>query len=647
MPLADRSFTLVLMVAVVAVTSPSAMAQKGRGSGGKKKQPPMRIPESVRRSVPVDMQVAPLDTGDREAIRRYAAGIDRLVGQMLAAAGQSPNRRLDDEQYVRRMYLELGGRIPTLEETRAFLDDRDDEKYDALVDSLLQSPDYVSHFYNYWADILRLTERPQPNIVADPYLAWIKQSIASNKPYDEWVYEMLTADGKIWENPAVGFQLRDEGMPLAYVDNTVRVFLGTQVGCAQCHGHPFDVWTQRQFYELAAYTAGTTTKISRGDPGFEKSNPANELINQKRKQSEDGKVPGPFQRVVRANMYRVKETQRKLQLPHDYAYGDGEANEVVEPAVLWGAIPANADAKSRRDQFARWLTDSENPQFAKTIGNRLWAKMMGVGIVEPVDDFRDGNSPTNAALLEYLIKLVKHVEFDMRQTVRTIAYTEAYRRQAEPYDPSSDTPFCYAGPRLRRMTAEQTWDSILTLAVYNPWPFQRPAAEEIASAANIDFASADLSDAEKAAEAFEEKYFMGTYRRTMNQHAYKGQVLVRASELPTPLPLGHFLRQFGQSDRETIAGSTETATVPQILTMFNGPITHMMLERGSKIYDGVMAAGPQGALDAIFLSVLSRKPTKSDRSVSLKEIRTASTPARGIGNVIWALLNTREFLFIQ
>ena len=121
--------------------------------------------------------------------------------------------------------------------------------------------------YNFWADTLRLTDRPQANIIADPYLSYIKESLRVNKPYDEWVYEMLTADGKVWENGAVGYQLRDDGMPLPYVDNTVRVFLGTQIGCAQCHDHPFDDWTQYQFYQLAAFTNGTRTRMLKGTLG--------------------------------------------------------------------------------------------------------------------------------------------------------------------------------------------------------------------------------------------------------------------------------------------------------------------------------------------------------------------------------------------
>ena len=214
-----------------------------------------------------------------------------------------------DEVFLRRVYLDVAGRIPTLVEANEFLASEDPRRREDLIDKLLSSPDYVSNMYNFWADTLRLVERPQTNIVADPFLGYIKDSIRTNKKYDQWVYEMLTANGKTWENPAVGFQLRDDGMPLPYIDNTVRVFLGTQIGCAQCHDHPFDNWTQYQFYELAAFTVGTRTRIQRGSPGYKKQNPANLLINEARSKHDKGRVPGQFQRLARANTYSVSEVK--------------------------------------------------------------------------------------------------------------------------------------------------------------------------------------------------------------------------------------------------------------------------------------------------------------------------------------------------
>ena len=163
-------------------------------------------------------------------------------------------------------------RIPTYEQTVAFLDSQDEHKRQKLIDTLLNSPGYASHFFNYWANILRLQDFPEQNLPAAAYIDWIKDSIRENKPYDRWVTEMLTAEGKIWDNPAAGYLLRDSGMPLDSVNNTVRVFLGTQIGCAQCHDHPFDRWKQHEFYEMAAFMFGVKT---RGGAG--RGNPVNRL----------------------------------------------------------------------------------------------------------------------------------------------------------------------------------------------------------------------------------------------------------------------------------------------------------------------------------------------------------------------------------
>ena len=518
-----------------------------------------------------------------------------------------------------------------------------------LIDDLLASPDYVSHTYNYWADILRLTEKPNNNIILEPYLAYVKESIAQNKPYDKWVHEMLTANGKVWDNPAVGFQIRDDGMPLPYVDNTVKVFLGKQIGCAQCHDHPFDSWTQKQFYELAAFTSGIRTRLNKNDPEMKKGGlTPNDLIKQARDKAPDGKIKGPFQNLVQANSYSVQHANRPLKLPHDYQYSDGKPNDVVTPKVLWEKVPDSAAKADRREQFAAWLTDTSNRQFAKNIANRIWKKMMGLGVVEPIDDFRDDNKPSNPELLEHLTDEILRLKFDTRELTRIIAYSSAFQRLAMVHDPSSAETYRFAGPVLRRMTAEQIWDSLITLVAYNPWSFQRPTAEDIASVVDIDWSSANLAMAQTAADKYEATYAPGTYskeRQTLS--GFEGQLLVRASEIPTPLPLGHFLRQFGQSDRESIEGGRTVATVPQILTMFNGPITHIMLKKGSVIYDNVVSAGPAQAVDVMFMAILTHRPTPLDRDLAIKEIRSANSVEAGYGNVLWALLNTREFLFIQ
>ncbi len=309
--------TLIALISILCLDLSSTSAQPGK----KGSSPKINLPASVRDKTPFSMEVAAVIASRRGDVASSADQLDRLVENQLKHNKATPNPIASDEVFLRRVYLDVAGRIPTLEEATAFLDSVDSEKRAALIDELLNSPDYVSNFYNFWADALRLVDRPQANNIADPYLAYIKDSIRTNQRYNAWVYEMLTADGKVWDNPAVGYQLRDEGMPLPYIDNTVRVFLGTQIGCAECHDHPFDQWSQYQFYQLAAFTVGTRTKIRRGDPGFETTNPANDLITKAKSHFDKGRVSGAFpatcacQHVRRFGAARQDATAARLRLP--------------------------------------------------------------------------------------------------------------------------------------------------------------------------------------------------------------------------------------------------------------------------------------------------------------------------------------------
>ncbi|GAF82485.1 unnamed protein product, partial [marine sediment metagenome] len=316
--------------------------------------PPIRLPEAVieKPKGPV-ISVKEIDRGTtaRKSVTDAADAIDTILESEWSAAGIASSEGLTDEQFVRRVYLDLGGRIPRLDEAKAFFGKSGQQKRIDLIDDLLTSPDYVSHFYNFWADILRLKERPDKNLlVFEPYMDWVKQSIAENTPYDEWVFSMLTADGKIWDNPATGYQLRDRGMALPYIDNTVRVFLGTQIGCAQCHDHPFDKWTQKQFYELAALTSGTRDRVFAGKAGGGMSSMmgmgmqaqvgnARQLakeLNEARKKREVSVATVQF---LRLNTTSVNFKPTPLKLPHDYQYDNGAPNQKVDSAVLWGKIP--------------------------------------------------------------------------------------------------------------------------------------------------------------------------------------------------------------------------------------------------------------------------------------------------------------------
>lgn len=636
------------------------------------KPPASKLPKAVTEKPdgPV-MKVAPLDRSARRDVEAAAAKIDSILKAYWQEHKATPGPKTDDHEFVRRAYLELAGRIPTIEEAESFCAAKGSAKRGELIDDLLESPGYVSHFYNFWADILRLQERPSRDLWFEPYMAWVKESVAANRPYDEWVFEMLTATGRISENPAAGFQLRDVGTPLVYLDNTVRVFLGTQIGCAQCHDHPFDKWTQQDFYKLAGLTNGTRYSINQvlfGDMNMADGGGSAESlsaaatrffknqddlvynvskINYERGMAEEADEIDRGSRDYLQSMTKmVSNLDTEFRLPYDYRYDDAQPLDVIEPAVLWDEVPSAARNADKRTQFGAWLTSRDNRQFARTIANRMWKKMMGVGLVEPIDDFQEGNIPAIPELLEHLTDEMLRLDFDLREFVRIVASTDVYQRLAVEYDATAEEPYRYTAPALKRLTAEQLWDSLLTLIAVNEWAYQRPTVAELAPGISIDISSVNYQQFVEAYETYKE--IRNDFRGRLNSCTYKGLKLVRASELPQPSPANHLLRQFGQGDRQAIQTARQVATVPQILTLFNGWMTHAMLEQGSVIYDEVAKQKTmKGAVDTIFMAILTHKPTADMRRLAEQEIKQAKNPAAGCGNLIWALLNTREFMFIE
>ena len=204
--------------------------------------PPKKTAEKKKEDPPPRFLVKskPVDPAKKADSLRSAAEVDRLVAASYAKHSVSANPKTSDEQFVRRIYLDVTGTIPTLGQTRKFLATIGPEKRSALIDELLSSDGYASHWFNYWADVLRYTDSLNNNVRGEPYRQWIKQSLAESKPWDKFVRELLTAEGLVWKNPATGYVQRDSGMPLDNMNNTVRIFLGTRIGCAQCHDHPFD-----------------------------------------------------------------------------------------------------------------------------------------------------------------------------------------------------------------------------------------------------------------------------------------------------------------------------------------------------------------------------------------------------------------------
>jgi len=574
----------------------------------------------VKYKRPEPTQVDPKLSGQ---VADAAAEIDRLVMKNLRAEKIRPNPLTNDMQFVRRVYLDITGTIPTARQAAAFLKKkRGSKKRAELIDQLLNSSGYVSHSFNYWADLLRLHDRPSNENYGLPYAEWVKGVLASDMPYDEFVHRMMTAKGRVWEDPAAGYTLRDLGMPLSNLDNTIRIFLGTRIGCAQCHDHPFDRWTQKEFYQLAAFVHGTTTNANRKEINRSVADARREL-KQLPTTKKNGRLLARTRQFVTFNQRALGENiHRKLKLPHDYQYDDAKPGQKVEPKVLFGEQPTLTRGSSRREAFASWLTSPENPRFTLTIANRLWKRTLGVGLIEPIDDLTEESEATNPELMDFLVAELQRVNYRQREFLRILYNSKTYQREASRKERIADEAYHFPGPVLRRMTAEQIWDSLLTLTLADPNSYQRPSSDEIVKIASIEpgekLTMQELLDrTERRAKANRN----GSEAKLRKKYTHKGALLVRASEMRQPMNPSHFLRQFGQSDRQLLAGGSTEGHVPQILTMFNGPISHKLLYEGTVIYDEVVTApGLRDKIDAIFLSILCRKPSRTDRKLAAAEI---------------------------
>jgi len=583
-------------------------------------------------------------SADRQAAIAAARQIDMHVHRVLQQADIEPNAPLTDEQFLRRVYLDVIGRIPTHAEARAFLDSTHSDKRARLIDDLLDSEGYVSNFYNYYADILRIQTRLNNNVPGEPYIDWLKTALRENRHWDDMVRELITAEGYIWENGAAGYYLRDAGMPLDNLSNTVRIFLGTQLGCAQCHDHPFDKWTQYEFYEMAAFTTGIQTR-TRGNIDYrELRRKAGDL---------DPRQQQVIRRLVRPLRFKVHEQpKRVLRLPEDYKYDDAKPKDKVEPMTIFGHAPELTSQSDRVDLFADWLTGRDNPRFAMTIANRLWAKLFGHGIVHPVDDVRDDSLNTNPKLLEYLSSQMVVYDFDLKQYLRMVLNSRAYQRAATRIELDPEKPYYFPSPTLRRMTAEQVWDSLLTLRVENldiqkgVSRLGRLAAAPVIAEMDTDELIAVAKNPRKLRAMVRGEMDPAMMRMAMQARRGGGNQYVRASELTSPARPGHFIRTFGQSDREQIEAATTEPSITQALQLLNGEIDRQLTRRDAVLYKTVDAAsGTRAKIDALWLSILTRQPTHTERRLAEQEI--AAHEKQGYANLVWALLNTREFLFIQ
>jgi hypothetical protein len=614
----------------------------------------------------------------------------------------TPNPLMSDEQFVRRVYLDIVGRIPNYDEVKTFLDDNSGAvKRAKLIDKLLDDPGYSSNLFNYFADMLRVRDdlmTGNGNFRGTPYINWLRHQCETNAKWDTMVFEMLTAKGKMWSQPvdakgnpvpgkvagAAGYLLRDIGMPLDNLANTLAVFLGTDVACAQCHNHPFADWTQYQFYEMASFFGATTTdmrtqarRLKTAQKEREREMALREEIDKIITDSggDADRERTPLNQFMGANRFVVSDTEENMmKLPHDYKYPDHKPYEPVEPKfITWNksdrSLPAYKQKLSKEEglrmAFGKWVTDSSNPRFAMAIANRMWKRAFGVAIAEPVTNIDDPAKASNPELLNHLASEMKRVKFDLKEFMRIVYNTRSYQREATTGEVHMGEHYYFQGPLLRRMTAEQAWDSYMTLVLGKPDAYGKSKAQEELYAKSIDL---DLQNPKLDAKTVLLKYAamrnMNDKMRSMSNTTMEsgmmeegadmmmgkatnrnGMTLRRASELEQPVRGGHFLADFGQSQRLLIDGAGYGGSVPQVLTLMNGNAQMMLTSSDSKLFQNMdKETTEEGKINAVFLSLMNRKATDKEMEMSKKTVADGS---EGFSNLIWALINTREFIFVQ
>ena len=644
-------------------------------------------------------------TAKAELVALAAKRIDAAVEKGLTKHKLKYNEGLNDHMFLRRIYLDLGGRIPSYEEARKFLSSRDPKKRQNLVTKLLNSVDYTSHNYNYLAEQLRIQSRfPGTVLRNDSFIYWLKEQIQTNRPWDELVRELITAEGRIYDNPAVGYHLRDKDMKLDHVAFMGKVFLGTDITCAQCHDDPFSNWTQYEYYELSAYLSDLEHQ---GKQPKNKSIPNRKQIEQHLAQKHDldpkkeedkeklrnlvRRYDRPLRDIGRASEFNVHTVKnRPMKLPATYEYEDAMPLEVVPPNILFGKEQGAAVAAlTPRERLAVWLTGRDNKRFAMNIANRMWAKFMGRGVAEPLHNI-EPRKAYNRELLEVLAEEMLVLDFDLKAFAWVIVNTKAYNRLASRTKSGGADPYYFPGPILRRMTAEQVWDSMMTLILGDPNQFRLESGDEINGLMNLagqssssveDFLAridkynqfrpehilvnkegtsilnAKLETQKSGAfgtnltrPPFEKKGGKSDQEAMsdlMNQAKKKQILLARASELPQPSDPAHFLSQFGQSQRTfVIRASSLDGSVPQVMELMNGYTTEILTQPGSKIFlDMKHLRSNFEKANVVFTSILSRRAVGNEHHLIDKELSSGGEEV--FADLIWALLNTPEFLFVK
>lgn len=510
-------------------------------------------------SVPLSEPVAP----DVYAKLPRNNFIDDLVWKKLERLRLTPSEPAPDHTWLRRVYVDVIGRVPSVTETRSFLADTSSDKRAKLVDRLLESSEYADHWANKWADLLR----PNPYRVGIKtvlnYDNWIRSSFRKNKPYDEFVRELVTATGSTWRDGHVTL-FRDRREPDELTTIVAQLFLGIRLECAKCHHHPNEVWGQEHFYGFAAFFE----KLSRKGTGL--SPPISG--------SEEFVLPGKRRPVL-----------------HPLTGAE------MKPSPLFGDATVPDDADDPRVQLAEWMTSKDNPYFRQVIANRVWMDMMGRGLVEPVDDLRASNPPSNPELLEALAVDFRDHGYNFKHLIRAIASSYVYGLSSVPSDRNAVDTRNYSRFYRERLRAEVLLDSV-----------------------------SQITGVPEKFSAMPE----GSQSRQLWSHRIENQ----------------FLDAFGRPDpnQDPPCERTPDTTIVQALHLMNSQRLYDKVTSDSGLPATLASSErtPDQIIEELFLSAWSRFPTEAEKKTALDYLTAAGDRKRkALEDLLWAMLNSPEFIF--
>jgi hypothetical protein len=491
--------------------------------------------------------------------------IDRHVSTKLKMMSIQPSELCTDQEFIRRAYLDVCGILPTAEETKTFLASGEKDKCARLIDRLLERPEYADFWTLKWCDVLRSDRKTIQVKGTFVYQNWLRDRIAGNTPFNQIVRDLLTSSGSTFANPPANFY-RIAADPQNLAETTAQLFFGIRMQCAKCHNHPFEKWTQDDYYGMAAFFARVKGKKDPSDPGAAPPNAGAELIYLDR----TGEVMQP------------------------------RSGKAMPPKFMGGPVAPVHSGQDRRQVLADWLISPKNPFFAKSVVNRVWFHLLGRGIVDPVDDFRDSNPSANDELLDALAHDFVASQFDLKHLIRVILNSRTYQLSAQANATNKDDNKYFSHAVTRLLTAEQLLDAICTVTEM-PEKF-----------ANVP---------------------LGT----------------RAVQLPDGEMNHPFLKTFGQPGRELACECEreQDSNLAQALQLINGPTVNEKLRNPSNHIGKLLTkkTGEAAMLNELYMAALSRLPNEAESKLSLAHVAKGADKRKAWEDVQWALINSKEFLF--